>query len=63
MGKRAMLQQPLTKRRFENLLRKAAQPLPKKESAPKGTGTSAARPSDGCSGRCKSQDKTGDTEG
>ena len=44
----------LTKKRFERLLKKAAQP--KKESAPKVTETSVAHPSDGCSGTHRSQD-------
>ena len=53
----------LTKKRFERILRKAAQPLPAKESAPKETETAASRPSGGYSGRCRNQDKTEDTEG
>ena len=58
-----MRKHPLTKKKFEHLLRKAAQPLPKKESAPKETETGAAHPSDGYNGRCKSRGKTEDNEG
>lgn len=49
---------PLTKKRFEGLLTKAAQPLLGKKSAPKETETEVVRPSDDCSDRCMSQDKT-----
>lgn len=38
---------PLTKKAFEQLLRKAAQPLPKKQLDLKETETSVAHPSDG----------------
>jgi len=48
-------QPPLTKKRFEGLLRKSAQPL-KPDS--KETGTSESHPSDGCNGKRKNQDKT-----
>ena len=51
----------LTKKRFEHLLKKAAQP--KKQPAPKGIGTSVAHPSDGCIGKHKNQDKTEGREG
>ena len=46
--------QPLTKKRFESLLKKAAQL--RKVSAPKETGTSTVHPSDGCSDKRKCQD-------
>jgi len=48
-------QPPLTKKRFERLLRKSAQPV-KPDS--KETGTSVAHPSDGYSGKRKNPDKT-----
>ncbi len=51
-----MPQNKLTKKRFEALLKKAAQP--KKQSDSKETGTSAAHPSDGYSGKRKSRGKT-----
>ena len=54
------LDKPLTKKRFEALLTKAAQPL-KPDSKVKGT--SESRPSDGYTDRCKSQDKTVSKEG
>ncbi|MFC1861497.1 hypothetical protein ACFLYL_04430 [Chloroflexota bacterium] len=41
------VQKPLTKKRFEQLLTKAAQPLPEKKSAPKATGTEGNHLSDG----------------
>ena len=46
---------PLTKKRFEELLTKAAQPLPQDS---KGSGKSVVRRSDGYSEKRKSQDKT-----
>ena len=52
----------ITKKAFESLLKKAAQPLPKRKHAPEETRTEASHPSDGCSGKGKSQDKTGDSE-
>ena len=54
---------PLTKKSFERLLKKAAQPLSKKISASKGTGTEVVHPSGDCSGKCKSQDKIEGNEG
>jgi hypothetical protein len=48
-------QPPLTKKRFEALLTKSAQPL-KPDSKVKGT--SESRPSDGYTDKCTSQDKT-----
>ena len=53
-------QPPLTKKRFESLLRKSAQPL-KPDS--KETETSGNHPSGGCNDKCKSQDKTEGKEG
>ncbi len=50
----------LTKKRFESLLKKAAQP---RKSVPKETETKESRLSDGCSGKCKSQDTTEGKEG
>jgi hypothetical protein len=54
---------PLTKRAFERLLKKAAQPLPKKKSVPKEIKTEDNRPSDDCSGKYKNQGKTEGKEG
>lgn len=54
---------PLTKKAFEHLLTKAAQPLPKKESGSKGTGIKGAHPSGGCSGKGMNQDTTEGAEG
>ena len=51
----------LTKKAFERLLKKAAQP--KKQSDSKGTQTSESRPSDGYSGKRKNQGKTEGKEG
>lgn len=53
---------PLTKKRFEDLLTKAAQPV-SKESAPGETGTSASRLSGGYTGRRRSPGKTEGKEG
>ena len=47
-------QPKLTKKRFETLLRKAAQPLIPDS---KGKRTSVARPSDGCIEKRKNQDR------
>lgn len=52
----------LTRKRFESLLKKAAQPLPKKECVLKETETAESHPSDGYSGKCKSPDKIEDKE-
>lgn len=51
-------EKPLTKKAFENLLRKAAQPLPDKKSVLGETETSGSHPSDGCSGTGTNQGKT-----
>ena len=56
-------QVPLTKKDFERLLTKAAQPVKKRESAPEGSGTSESHPSDGYSGKGKSQDNPEGKEG
>lgn len=48
----------LTKKQFEQLLKKAAQPVSEWKHVPKGIGTSAAHPSDGYSGKRKNRDKT-----
>lgn len=61
--KQIIMKQPLTKKQFEQLLRKSAQPLPKQESAPKGKQTLEPHPSDGYSDKRKSQGKTEDKEG
>lgn len=57
------LKHPLTKRAFERLLKRAAQPLPNKESDSKGIRTSAAHPSDGYSGKYRNQGKTEGAKG
>jgi hypothetical protein len=49
---------PLTKKRFEKLLTKAAQPVSEWQHGQEVKGTSGSHPSDGCSGKHKSQDKT-----
>ena len=54
---------PLTKKAFESLLKKAAQPLPKKPLDSEETETEASHPSDDYSGKDKSQDKTEGVEG
>lgn len=46
----------LTKKRFEALLMKAAQPLPKKKPVPRDSRTLEPRPSDGCSETRTNQD-------
>jgi hypothetical protein len=56
-------QQGLTKKCFEHLLKKAAQPVSEWKHGQEGKGTSVARPSGGCSGKHKSQGKTEDKEG
>ena len=48
----------VTKREFMAVLTKAAQPVSDWRHDQEGTETSAAHPSDGCNGKCKSQDKT-----
>ena len=62
MVKLPINRQQLTKEQFESLLRKAAQPISEWKHVPKGTKTTAVRPSDGCSGKRKSQGKTGDVK-
>jgi len=51
----------LSKKQFEALLKKAAQP--KKQPDSKEIGTSVAHPSDGCTEKRKNQDKTEGEEG
>ena len=60
--KRDTTRYPLTKKAFERLLTKAAQPLPKSKLAPKENGTSIARPSDDYNETHKNLGKIGDTE-
>lgn len=55
--------QPLTKKRFEQILTKAAQPVSEWQHGQEGKETSEFHLSDGCSDKCKSQDMTGDKEG
>ncbi len=52
----AMKQNNLTKKQFEQLLKKAAQPVKRFDS--KGIQTSESRPSDGYNDKRKNQDKT-----
>lgn len=54
---------PLTKKRFEALLTKAAQPISEWQHAQEDKETKAAHPSDGYSGKRKNQDKTEGKEG
>ena len=54
---------PLTKKVFESLLKKAAQPLPKKPLDSKETQKEVVHPSDDYSGIDKSRDKTEGVEG
>ena len=56
-------QKPLTKKAFERLLRKAAQPLSRKKSVPKETKTEGSHPSDDYSGKGKNQGKIEGKEG
>ncbi len=58
-----MKQNNLTKKQFERLLKKAAQPVSEWKHGQEGKGTSVARPSGGYSGKRKSQDKTEGKEG
>lgn len=51
-------QSPLTKKRFEALLRKAAQPVSEWKHDREETGKGAARRFGGYSDKCKSQGKT-----
>ena len=53
---------PLTKKAFERLLRKAAQPLPKRTPSPKETKTKVAHPSGDYSEKHKNPSKIGDAE-
>ena len=51
---------PLTRSAFHVLLRKAAQPIPKEAELPsqEASETSGSHPSDGCTAKHKSPDKT-----
>ena len=49
---------PLTKKRFEQILRKAAQPVSEWKHGQEVKETSESHPSDGYSDKCTSQDKT-----
>jgi len=53
----------LTKKRFESLLKKAAQPVSEWKHAPKETGKSVVHLSGGCSDKRKSRDKTEGAKG
>lgn len=55
--------QPLTKKRFEQILTKAAQPVSEWQHGQEVKETSESHLSDGCSDKCKSQDTIGDKEG
>lgn len=48
----------LTKKKFEQLLKKAAQPVSEWTHGQEVKETSVGRHADGCIGKCKSQDKT-----
>jgi hypothetical protein len=54
-----MNEKPLTKKAFERLLKKAAQPVSEWKHDQEGKGRSVARPSDGYSGRRKNRGKEG----
>ena len=56
-------QPPLTKKRFEGLLTKAAQPVSGWESEKEVSETSGNHPSDGCNETRKNQGKTEGKEG
>ena len=58
MKKNTEQPKPLTKKRFEHLLRKSAQPVSESKHDQEETGKGAARRSDDYSGKCKSQGKT-----
>lgn len=55
-------QPPLTKKRFEKLLTKAAQPVSEWQPDSAGKETSGSHPSDGCIGKRKRQGRTVDKE-
>lgn len=57
MGK-SKPQPPLTKKRFERLLNKAAQPVSEWKHGQEGTETTESHPSDDYSGKHKNQGKT-----
>ena len=56
-------QPPLTKKRFEKLLKKAAQPISEWGHDLEETETKASHPSDGYSGKHKNRGKTEGKEG
>jgi hypothetical protein len=53
---------PLTKKSFEQILKKASQPVSEWKHGQEATETMVSHPSDGYSDKCKSQDKTVDKE-
>lgn len=57
--------EPLTRSRFHDLLRKAAQPIATEEGTPDQavSGTAERRPSGGYTAKRKRRGKTGDAEG
>jgi hypothetical protein len=63
MDKSGRINPILTKKQFEAILKKAAQPMSEWKHVPKETETSVAHPSDGYSDKRKSQGKTVDKEG
>lgn len=58
-----IMKQSLTKKRFEELLKKAAQPLSTQEPSPEEKRTSTAHPSDGCTDTHRNQGKIEGKEG
>jgi len=52
----------LTKKKFEDILSKAAQPVSEWQHGQEGKGTSVVHPSDDYSDKYKNQDKTEDKE-
>ena len=63
MPKKNIPARPLTKKAFERLLTKAAQPVSEWQHGQEVKETSDIHPSDGCTEKRKNQDKTEDIEG
>lgn len=63
MTKKPIQTKPLTKKRFESLLKKAAQPVSEWQHGQEEKETSDIHPSDGRIGKCKNQGKIEGKEG
>ena len=61
--KKFIPKQPLTKKGFEALIRKAAQPVSTWQHGKEEKETSESHSHDGCTGKCRNQDKTEGKEG